>query len=517
MLPPEYLESVAEPLQEIYSELQTVIQQDIARRIAKTGRITDTAAYQIVKLRQIGESQTAIQKEIAKSLRLSGTEVAIIFQEAGLKSITGDLALQKAAIEAGIFPASVTPLGMSASFAQVMNANAIRTVNTLQKLTGTIAIDASGKLNQFMDMAQLMVQSGAYTQEQAVDAAVKKFAADGVGAFDYFSGVRTSIEAAVRRACITGVNQATAEVSLANAAELETDLVEVTSHADSRPEHAKWQGGIYSISGNHPEYRKLSDATGYGTVRGLCGANCRHSFYPFIEGVSEQQPKEPYDPKTYEAEQEQRNNERQIRNWKRRAATLEAGGVDSSAAKGKVAYWQSRQREHIAKNKLARLYDREKVYGKSGVVKINTAGIAARADKLYNTGTQSGNIAGYLRDKPIRDKILSGELPKTIHEGRQGKHIPGHNNYIEGRSVLIASQNAAQKIVNKYAGHGELLRNRKGTWDDTELFQADRIIGKTIDRNGQWKFTDRGVIHYSNAGTHIVPTLRRFTVGRPNP
>ncbi len=35
MLTPEYLEGVAEPLQEIYSELQSAIQQDIARRIAK--------------------------------------------------------------------------------------------------------------------------------------------------------------------------------------------------------------------------------------------------------------------------------------------------------------------------------------------------------------------------------------------------------------------------------------------------------------------------------------------------
>ena len=42
MLTPEYLAGVASPLQEIYSELQTVIQRDIARRIAKADySITD--------------------------------------------------------------------------------------------------------------------------------------------------------------------------------------------------------------------------------------------------------------------------------------------------------------------------------------------------------------------------------------------------------------------------------------------------------------------------------------------
>ena len=54
----------------------------------------------------------------------------------------------------------------------------------------------------------------------------------------------------MRRAIITGVNQATAKVSEANAAALGTDLVEVTSHMDARPEHAAWQGKVYSLSGS---------------------------------------------------------------------------------------------------------------------------------------------------------------------------------------------------------------------------------------------------------------------------
>ncbi|MEM5767580.1 MAG: phage minor capsid protein, partial [Bacillota bacterium] len=292
-----------------------------------------------------------------------------IFKASGLKSLQSDRALQRAAIKAGRLPPDTVPLEASEAFRQTINANAVRTVGTLKKLTGTMATDATGQLNKYMDQAQLMVQSGAFTHEQAVKAAVEKFAADGVFAFDYSSGVRTSIEAAVRRALVTGVNQANAEISLSNASELETDLVEVTSHADARPEHAAFQGKIFSMSGMHPKYKKLSapmadGGTGYGTGAGLCGWNCRHSFFAYIEGVSEQLPKEKYEKETYEQEQVARYNERKIREWKRKAATLEAGGQDSGIAKKKVKEWQERQAAHIKKTGLRREYERERIYGK---------------------------------------------------------------------------------------------------------------------------------------------------------
>lgn len=509
MLTPEYLDGIAEPLQAIYSELETNIMADIARRIAKTNKITNMAAWQTIKLQEIGASQKYAQQQIARALNRSNREVKALFKEAGLKSLKTDAATQKAAIEAGALPADTIPITASAVVAQVLNSNAIRTLNTMKKLTGTIAVDASGKLNQYMDECQLMVQSGAFTEQQAIDSTVKKFAKDSISAFDYASGIHTSVEAAVRRACVTGVNQATGEVSLSNAAELGTDLVEVTSHADARPAHAAWQGGIYSISGTSTMYRKLSEATGYGTGPGLCGWNCRHSFYAFIEGVSEQLDKEPYNQKTYKAEQIQRKNERQIRNWKKQAATLEAGGVDNSKERAKVAYWQAKQREHINDTGLVRMYNREKAYNKTGTIKAGTSGIASKANKLYNTGSESENIKAYMRDKPIRDNIQSGKYPLTIDTGKQGKHVIGHNNYIDGRSYLTITENETQELVKRYAGTGYLERDRKGNFANKELITANHNIGVNINNiTGEKTSTDRFYIHYSKNGVHIVPTLK---------
>jgi hypothetical protein len=247
MLTPEYLDGISEPLQAIYSELETSIMSDIARRISKADYLTPTAEWQIYKMEQMGASQQYIAEQIAKTTKLSEKEVLRMFKDSGLKSSLSDVALQNEMIKLGMLPANAIPLTALPAFTQILNANLIRTNNTLKKLTGTIATDATGKLNNYMDQCQLLVQSGAYTQDQAINQTVDKFAADGVTAFDYVSGVRTPIESAVRRAAVTGVNQCTAQISLNNADALGTRLVEVTSHSDCRPSHAEWQGKVYSL------------------------------------------------------------------------------------------------------------------------------------------------------------------------------------------------------------------------------------------------------------------------------
>ena len=67
--------------------------------------------------------------------------------------------------------------------------------------------------------------------------------------------------------------------------ELDIDLVEVTAHAGARPSHQEWQGQIYCRKGSHPKYKNFEEATGYGTGDGLCGWNCNHSFFPYVEGA----------------------------------------------------------------------------------------------------------------------------------------------------------------------------------------------------------------------------------------
>ena len=107
--------------------------------------------------------------------------------------------------------------------------------------------------------------------------------------------------------------------------------VEVTAHAGARPDHAEWQGQVFKVEGYDNQYKNLYEVTGLGTGEGLLGWNCRHDYFPFIPGTSvraynDEQlanidpPPKDYNGKTYtyyEATQEQRKMERQIRQLKR--------------------------------------------------------------------------------------------------------------------------------------------------------------------------------------------------------
>jgi hypothetical protein len=216
---------------------------------------------------------------------------------------------------------------------------------------------------KFNDLRSDMLNIKHVIGEKAIADAVSRLAKEGVNTIEYESGRNISIEAGVRRAVITGVNQTTAKVSLSRANELGFDLVKTTEHLGARPEHAVWQGQVFSLSG-FGKYPNFYEATGYGEVDGLCGANCRHSFYPITEEEIEN-PKigdDKENEEMYKLDQEQRYNERMIRGWKRRADTMEEGGQDNSYEISKVKEWQQVQREFVFKNNLARQYAREKIY-----------------------------------------------------------------------------------------------------------------------------------------------------------
>ena len=110
------------------------------------------------------------------------------------------------------------------------------------------------------------------------------------------------------------------------------DLVEVSSHSGARPEHAKWQGKIYSISGKHPKYAHLTSSTKYGTIEGLKGINCTHDFYPFFEGLSQQTFKPTSDieknNEIYEQSQKQRAFERKLRKENTEKELQKAAGLE---------------------------------------------------------------------------------------------------------------------------------------------------------------------------------------------
>ncbi len=130
-------------------------------------------------------------------------------------------------------------------------------------------------------------------------------------------------------------------------------------------------------------------------------------------------------------------------------------------------------------------------------------------DLKYNDISGWAELKLSYKDKNLQNKIRS-DYNLTILEGKQGKHILGHNNYTEGRSYITVSVEEAQELVNRYAGTGHIDRDKNGRWKHTETVSHDSIIGVDIDnRTGQKFDTDTFKIHYAKDGTHIVPKRKR--------
>ena len=138
------------------------------------------------------------------------------------------------------------------------------------------------------------------------------------------------------------------------------DTVELSAHAGARPEHAEWQGKIYSRSGKSEKYPDFRSSTGYGTGAGLCGWNCRHSFGPCIEGSPRvwtdeklaelSAPKYEYQGEQfteYEARQKEKYFDRQITRWRREAEAMKAAGQDPNEARAKVKAWEHRKSDFV--------------------------------------------------------------------------------------------------------------------------------------------------------------------------
>ena len=123
----------------------------------------------------------------------------------------------------------------------------------------------------------------------------------------------------------------------------------------------------------------------------------------------------------------------------------------------------------------------------------------------YNKPEERESIHTRYKDTKLKEKIRSDSTNKTIHSGKQGKHIPGHNNYKEGRSYLTITEQQAQELVNQYAGTGQIIRDRNGKYTGKERITTNDQIGVCIDLEGNEVPTKSFMIHYSKDGVHIVP------------
>ncbi len=357
----------------LFQKLEQDVIYDIIRRVGKTGRWTETAELQARALKELGYSPEQIQKEvlsiinvddefkryvdkatleykkrIAKKVKETVKEAKkkgdALTAKAGNMAFNNDLKLWKSAGK---------NLTKTAQLKKTINFYKKQVATHTKNITGSMGFVVDGKgvklqeaFTNELNGAIIKISSGAFTKEQATEAIVRRLSESGVRKIDFKSGISRNIDTAARLAIQTTHAQMSASIMMDNLKETNTDLVEVSHHSGARNEgdgcmnHASWQGKVYSLSGKSYlvesqrlgyKIEKLEDVTGYpNNATGLCGYNCRHTFYAFFEGVSEPTEKDPeradivwngrvYD--HYKARQKQRQIEREIRALKRGKAS----------------------------------------------------------------------------------------------------------------------------------------------------------------------------------------------------
>ena len=183
-----------------------------------------------------------------------------------------------------------------------------------------------------------------------------------------------------------------------------------------------------------------------------------------------------------------------------------AGGTASVLSGGKFA-------NGAVTGAMAQLFNAE-----GGATAVRTAGRGV-ATRLALTAGTAATFAAMDGPLPIGDLIGGGLLVYDLvtdvigsvfnvdlNEGQQGKHVPGHNNYLPGRSELLDPD--PQGLLDQGAGTGQQVGSVPvGQPGSKERVDWGRPIGNYVDpQTGNRTPTSNGIIHYGKGGAHIVPS-----------
>lgn len=441
MFTPTEIEALPSAMEQLYRSLQLNIMSDLTERLKANGEeITSAADWQINRLYELGVSKDEIDSLIQSTLNVSDDEIDRIYDEV-VKS--GYARNEELYADKG---KEYIPYAENKQLQQLVKAVKNQTKSEYRNITGSLGFAVRNADNTLsftpladfyqrsLDNGLMQIASGAVDYNTVLKRAIKTMTDSGLRTVDYASGWSNRVDVAARRALMTGFNQVVAKVNEDNAEQLGTEYFEVSYHRGARPTHQVWQGRVYSK-------KELETVCGLGTVTGLCGANCYHSYSPFIKGVDkptysdeeldrmneeENTPKE-YNGRqytAYEAQQRQRQLETAMRADRQKIELLTQGGADYDTITGaKVRYFQ-RQDEYVKFSKsmgLPEQWERITVDGKNALgSKLPKK--AGNVNKITAESVAKSGKSVIIKEKskkpitPITDKAIS-RIPKVDIEG----------------------------------------------------------------------------------------------------
>lgn len=509
MFTPTEIEALPSAMEQLYRSLQLNIMSDLTERLKANGEeITSATDWQINRLYELGVSNDEIDSLIQSTLDVSDDEIDRIYDEVVKSGYARNEELYTSKGKEYI------PYAENKQLQQLVKAVKNQTKSEYRNITGSLGFAVRNADNTLsftpladfyqrtLDNGLMQIASGAVDYNTALKKAVKAMTDSGLRTVDYASGWSNRVDVAVRRALMTGFNQVVAKVNEDNAEQLGTEYFEVSYHRGARPTHQVWQGRVYSK-------KELETVCGLGTVTGLCGANCYHSYSPFIKGVDkptysdeeldrmneeENAPKE-YNGKqytAYEAQQRQRRLETAMRADRQQIELLTQGGADDDTITGaKVRYFQ-RQDEYVKFSKamgLPEQWERVTVNGKNALGsklpkkaerfdrraeysldEDNKRIAQTRADEWHDRADMLEEKAKQFSLKTDEQKYYRPVFEEDISKTFERK--------IEGETITIDTHKANTLCDNVYISDKVKLKRK-------ELHNFDMQVRKAFDMLGE--------------------------------
>ena len=262
---PELLDALPEELAELFRCLEITLLEEICSRLKLADQLNEVTVQDIRALRSHGIDLEDIENAIRETAGISQKKLEQLFDDvvernqAYYTELIDIAAVAKPEILVSERDIEAIRKQTHDAFANLTQSMGFLVDN------GRTMLPPAKAYQWALDSAEMHIQSGAISYNQAIKSAVKQLADAGVcvvydkagnpikNMVGYESGHKDQLDVAVRRAVMSGVNAINMKYREQSMDYLNTNLVEVSAHLGARnidgqngwENHEAWQGRIY--------------------------------------------------------------------------------------------------------------------------------------------------------------------------------------------------------------------------------------------------------------------------------
>lgn len=253
---PSVLDALPEELAELFRGLELKLLSEICSRLKISDQLNEVTVQDIRALRSHGIDLEDIKKAIRETTDIGAEKLDKLLDDVvvrnqqyytGMIDLAGVTAPEQLISHEDIYAIHEQTRGRYRNITQSMGF-------LVREGRRRVMLPPAQAYQWTLDNASMQIQSGAISYNQAIAEAVKQLADSGLKTVSYESGHVDSVDVAVRRAVMSGVNALNQRYREQSMDYLDTNLVEVTAHLGARnipgplgfEAHSEWQGRVFA-------------------------------------------------------------------------------------------------------------------------------------------------------------------------------------------------------------------------------------------------------------------------------